>query len=295
MEPGIQVLDAATPIRDLPVDWRAMQARRGGDERKLKWMQGYAYHERCRRGYVLRYFGDPAAMDECGACDNCLERAPGSSHVPIVPGAEEPVAGDSAVPVRGRRERAPRERRAPTAAPSSEAEERRFHELKRLRADFAERAGVPPYFVFKEETLRELAGRCPTTPEALLEVPGIGARTAEKYGLTLLNALRAERGEPALHEMTRRPRAPARGGGAADGPASAAESELYARLRELRAELARRDGVPAYCVFHDRTLVEIARVRPATEAELLEVPGIGPAKLEKYGAELLEALARDPA
>ncbi len=39
-------------------------------------MQGYAYAEGCRRGYVLRYFGDPEAMEHCGACDVCLGGSP---------------------------------------------------------------------------------------------------------------------------------------------------------------------------------------------------------------------------
>jgi ATP-dependent DNA helicase RecQ len=284
-EPGIQVLDATTPIPKLDVDWRAMQARRAGDERKLARMQGYAYHEGCRRGYVLRYFGDPAAMDDCGACDNCIARAEGESFAPI---AE--TGGEGPTPERSGSRPAAR----PGETPLDEAGERRFHALRKIRAGFAERAGVPAYFIFTDATLRELARRHPTTAEALLEVPGIGERTAEKYGLTLLNALRSEAGQPDLHEMPAAPRPRGRSTRDAGGPASEEERELYARLRQLRADIARRDGVPAYVVFHDRTLVHIARSRPTSEDELLAVPGIGPAKLEKYGTELLDALTRAP-
>jgi ATP-dependent DNA helicase UvrD/PcrA len=62
-------------------------------------------------------------------------------------------------------------------------------------------------------------------------------------------------------------------------------------LREWRLTRARADEVPAYVVFNDRTLAELAAREPRTLAELAAVPGIGPAKLERYGAELLARLA----
>jgi DNA helicase-2/ATP-dependent DNA helicase PcrA len=62
-------------------------------------------------------------------------------------------------------------------------------------------------------------------------------------------------------------------------------------LREWRLARARADEVPAYVVFNDRTLSELAARTPRTLAELSAVPGIGPAKLERYGAELLAQLA----
>jgi DNA helicase-2/ATP-dependent DNA helicase PcrA len=62
-------------------------------------------------------------------------------------------------------------------------------------------------------------------------------------------------------------------------------------LREWRLARARADEVPAYVVFNDRTLAELAARTPRTLSELAAVPGIGPAKLERYGAELLSRLA----
>jgi len=61
-------------------------------------------------------------------------------------------------------------------------------------------------------------------------------------------------------------------------------------LKEWRLARARAEEVPAYVVFNDRTLSELIRMAPRTIAELAEVPGIGPAKLERYGSELLAAL-----
>jgi ATP-dependent DNA helicase RecQ len=179
---GVWVLDRETPLPRLPVEWRVLEERKRRELGKLQQMQGYAYAEGCRRGFVLRYFGDPAAMRECGACDNCLGAEPIAAVEPAAPRARAP------------RERRPRERAAPPPA-----------------------AGEAP----------------PPTPE---------------------------------------------------------ERALYGRLKELRNRLAREAELPAYCVFNDRTLVELARRRPADDASLLAVPGVGPAKVEKYGDAFLAEL-----
>jgi len=66
----------------------------------------------------------------------------------------------------------------------------------------------------------------------------------------------------------------------------------FGALREWRLERAKADEVPAYVVFHNSTLAEIAERKPRTLAELATVPGVGPAKLERYGEGVLAALAR---
>jgi DNA helicase-2/ATP-dependent DNA helicase PcrA len=65
----------------------------------------------------------------------------------------------------------------------------------------------------------------------------------------------------------------------------------FAALRTWRLERARADEVPPYVVFHNSTLAEIAQRRPTTLAELAGVPGVGPTKLERYGEDVLAALA----
>jgi DNA helicase-2/ATP-dependent DNA helicase PcrA len=64
------------------------------------------------------------------------------------------------------------------------------------------------------------------------------------------------------------------------------------KLREWRLERAKRDAVPPYVVFHDAVLHAIAHARPATLGDLAQIAGIGPAKLERYGPEVLAALER---
>lgn len=66
---------------------------------------------------------------------------------------------------------------------------------------------------------------------------------------------------------------------------------LFEALRGWRARTARARGVPAYVVFGDATLAAIAEARPASEAALLDVKGVGARKLEAYGAELLALVA----
>jgi DNA helicase-2/ATP-dependent DNA helicase PcrA len=73
------------------------------------------------------------------------------------------------------------------------------------------------------------------------------------------------------------------------------DTPAHAALRKWRLERARADGVPAYVVMHDTTLAVLVERRPASRAELAGVPGIGPAKLDRYGDDLLAALAAVPA
>ena len=72
------------------------------------------------------------------------------------------------------------------------------------------------------------------------------------------------------------------------------DDPLYDALKRWRLQRAKADEIPAYVVFHNSTLAEIAVRRPSTIAELASVPGVGPAKLERYGQELLAALEDGP-
>jgi len=68
------------------------------------------------------------------------------------------------------------------------------------------------------------------------------------------------------------------------------DSELFAELKALRKQLASERGVPAYVVFTDATLLEMAAIRPKSAGELLAISGVGPTKLERYGAAFLAVL-----
>ncbi|HJU86971.1 MAG TPA: ATP-dependent DNA helicase RecQ [Gemmatimonadota bacterium] len=76
----------------------------------------------------------------------------------------------------------------------------------------------------------------------------------------------------------------------ARGQAAAENPVVFERLRALRRELADSRGVPAYVVFHDSTLREMASRLPRNRSQMLEVTGVGPVKFERYGDAFLEAL-----
>jgi len=88
----------------------------------------------------------------------------------------------------------------------------------------------------------------------------------------------------------------ARGSGSSargSGSSARAGSPLTEKLRAWRRERAKSDDVPAYVVFNDRTLEALAERRPRSRGELLAVEGIGPAKLDRYGDDLLALLGAD--
>ncbi len=71
---------------------------------------------------------------------------------------------------------------------------------------------------------------------------------------------------------------------------SDADRALWEALRSCRKELAEEHDVPPYVIFHDATLMEMMQYRPTTVAELLNITGIGQAKLDRYGDEFLEVI-----
>lgn len=90
-------------------------------------------------------------------------------------------------------------------------------------------------------------------------------------------------------QETRRARGASKGAGAATALDDAAR-ERWERLRNWRAAIAKKHGVPAYVVFHDATLAELARECPSTTDALSRISGVGARKLERYGADLLALL-----
>jgi DNA topoisomerase-3 len=74
-------------------------------------------------------------------------------------------------------------------------------------------------------------------------------------------------------------------------PLDATEEALFEQLREWRLKEARRRRVPAFRILTDRTLAAICRARPTDQEELLDVPGIGPTLVRKYGAKVLAVIA----
>jgi ATP-dependent DNA helicase RecQ len=68
------------------------------------------------------------------------------------------------------------------------------------------------------------------------------------------------------------------------------DGQLYSMLRDIRENLAKREDVPPYVIFSNKTLEALARFQPATPAEALLVPGIGAAKVQRYASPFLAAI-----
>jgi ATP-dependent DNA helicase RecQ len=230
----------------------------------------------CRRVRLLDYFGQPSA-GPCGNCDTCL-----------VP----PETWDGTVPaqkVLSTVYRLDRERRQRFGAGQI------VDILLGKRTPKVEQFGHDSLSVFGVGTdlaegewravLRQLIA------QGLLAVEG----TYQTFGLTEASrpVLRGEREV----RMRRDPPRPARGRNRTRVPrAEAVElsgeaASVFERLRTWRGTVAREQGLPAYVIFHDATLREIAARQPAGLAELGTISGIGEAKLARYGEQVLAALA----
>jgi DNA helicase-2/ATP-dependent DNA helicase PcrA len=140
------------------------------------------------------------------------------------------------------------------------------------------------FVVHAEE--KELPARQARTPDAI----------AEERRLLYVGLTRAKR-----HLFVTWTRKPSRflaelgmGSPAAERvPATDPDDPLFSALKRWRLERAKADEVPAYVVFHNSTLAEVAARKPRTRDELARVPGVGPAKLQRYGDDVLRALGAD--
>jgi DNA helicase-2/ATP-dependent DNA helicase PcrA len=120
----------------------------------------------------------------------------------------------------------------------------------------------------------------------------VGITRARRHLLVTWSREGRTRRSPFVDEIEGRTEEPVREARAAPKPVSiAADGPVLDRLKRWRLERARADGVPAYVVFHDSTLATIAERLPRSRSDLLDVPGIGPTKLDRYGDEVLSLLS----
>jgi ATP-dependent DNA helicase RecQ len=180
---GEHVTNPRRPLSAYPLDWSALDRRRKNELSKLDAMQQYAYASGCRRGFVLRYFGDPAAGKDCGGCDNCLGTHDATRRQKLAP-APKPGEKRKARAARGT------ERREPVELVASPADARLLERLRALRTSIAREEQVPAYVVFPDRTLLEIAVRRPKSPYALGEIRGVGPMKIDKYGERFLELVR---------------------------------------------------------------------------------------------------------
>ena len=242
------------------------------ERQKLDAMLAYCESAQCRRVVLLNYFGEGATP--CGNCDVCLE---------------PPEVWDGTVAAQ----------KALSAALRTGQRFGAGHLIDVLRGKVTDKMRqfghdtLPTYGVGGE--LDDMGWR---SVFRQLLAAGLLEADAHAYGaLKLTEAARPVlKGETTLtlrRQVVRAKGKTARGAGGrkTESAVAASGTPRFEALRRWRADKARQQGVPAYVIVHDRTLAELAEQRPQSRTELLEVTGIGQAKAERYGEELLELLA----
>jgi len=250
----------------------------------MRWAEGGS----CRHDAILRYFGDEAeTLAGCGRCDVCAglaeEGDDGEARTLVVRKALSAVAR-----IHGRF--------GLTAA------------VKLLRGasdERLERTGLdrtPTFGVLQDESeewLQRLLRRCVTAdwvdfeggdrPVAVLTADGAAVMRAERPARLLLPSRRPARAAQAPPPRSRR-----RAGSVAPVAEDAldeASQAVFEALRRHRLAVSKAEEVPPYVVATDRALRDLARLRPRDADGLLLAHGIGPSKVERYGAGLLAVLA----
>jgi ATP-dependent DNA helicase RecQ len=177
---GTRVASRSAALGSYDIDWSGLDRRRRAEQEKLDTMQRYAYAKDCRRAFVLRYFGDPAAHGarQCDGCDNCTgarqTAAPSTRSATRAPGRQSAPAGASAA----------------VPEPVGPVDQPLLAALKALRTEIASSDRVPPYVVFHDATLNEFAVKRPRSLPALADIRGVGPAKLDKYGARFLAVIR---------------------------------------------------------------------------------------------------------
>jgi len=136
-------------------------------QEKLEQVISYGNHAGCRRRFLLRYFDEAYEPDTCENCDGCNGRT-------FIENSEENT------PVK-------KKKKAVTENDNYDAV--LFEDLRAIRKQQAEDLGVPPYIVFGDKTLREMATLFPQTESAFLEISGVGHQKLEQFGESFISAI----------------------------------------------------------------------------------------------------------
>lgn len=153
--------------------------------RKKMWdMINFCESQRCRRKYLLDYFGEPYDAHNCQSCDNCASSTQAATKtsrpqpVPVALTAHVILAPRSAV-------------KAPIVmdADRSKSDQELFEILRALRKKIADTEKIPPYMVFPDVTLREMSAKRPLSSLGLKEINGVGELKLRKYGSAFIREI----------------------------------------------------------------------------------------------------------
>jgi ATP-dependent DNA helicase RecQ len=250
----------------------------------MRWAEGGS----CRHDAVLRYFGDEAeTLAGCGHCDVCRSLDAGG------PVAESDAEHASLVVRKALSAVARIHGRFGLVAAARLL--RGAEDPRLLRSGLDRTPTFGALGEHGEAWLMRLLRRCVTAgwvdfhggdrPVAVLTEEGDAVMRGQRPVRLLLPPLATPR---FVAPSAPAPRAASRG--VASDSLDAGAQQLFEVLRLHRLEVARAQGVPPYVVASDRTLRELALLRPRDREQLLQVHGIGPAKAERYGDGLLRVL-----
>jgi ATP-dependent DNA helicase RecQ len=259
--------------------WRVMLEQNGeltdAARHLMAQMERYAAGIGCRHRHLSEYFGDNYAKDTCGSCDYCLDELE-TADAPVVL-ARKILSGVARV---GQRFGA-----------THVASVLRGHASEQVLARGHDRLST--FGLLPDASVAEVRGYI----EQLIGV-GLLQQLDGPYPVVALTAkgLKLLRDETAISDLKLARQRPPRKD--APRPQSRIEAEswqdvdrdLFERLRAVRLEIARARGVPSYVIFHDATLREMARIRPASVDDLLRVKGIGARKADDLGPVFLDAI-----
>jgi ATP-dependent DNA helicase RecQ len=251
------------------------EERKRVERAKLDALLGYAETTACRRQRLLAYFGETLPAP-CGNCDNCLAPAQTFDGTIVTQKALSCVlrsgqrygVGHLVAILRGEaseRVQALGHDALSTFGIGAELDERQWRSVFRQLVA----AGL---LATDDDGFGELRVTSAGRPVLRGESPVRLRRVAD----------RAERRASRRGERNRRRESQL--------DVAPHETGLWQSLRELRARLARDQGVPAYVIFHDATLLQMLRERPQTLHELGAISGVGAAKLARYGGKVLEVM-----
>ena len=257
---------------------RRMVAERDRD--RLRKMTFYCFTNECLRDYTLRYFGEYGS-NYCGNCSNCLTQF---ENVDVTETAKGIIGC-----VESSRQRFGTNVIIDTVHGANTAKIRGY----RMDANphYGELAKVPVFRLRQVMNHLQLYGYLRVTADEYAVVKLTENSGAVLSGEeTVVMKLAKEQEHPAKTGSREEKAKNTRRGMAAGFSReefTQQEETLFERLRALRTEIAREEGVPPYIVFSDKTLVHMCVVKPATREDMLTVSGVGEFKYEKYGERFL--------
>ena len=277
------LLSRSDPREDLTAEQRALLAER--DAERLRQMVFYATTTECLRAHILRYFGEEAPA-YCGACGNCLTDY---DETDATEDALKVVSCVARIAQRGRSAGASMVVDVLRGSRGEKVRQRGFDTLSTYGI-MADASAAHVRAVLDELVFRGVLARTGGDYPVVALTASSGAFLRHEAPWDEPFVLKVARGKPKAERV---PATPAKARSATDvSELDATGQELYVRLAALRGELAREQGVPAYIVFSNATLVDMCAKRPRTSEEFLGVSGVGAKKAELYADAFLAEIAR---